>query len=111
MTFFRGKHMKYNSDEVFILLNGYFIVKIIEALEHLNTNFDVSLVVDRHFRVQKYEIELLLASFMKIHFSEFWFSETNVYRSKMGIHNYFNALPMIIDNFLQKQPCKSGDIR
>ena len=73
--------MKYNSDEVFILLNGYFFVEIFGGLKHLNTDFDVSLVVDvdRHFRVQKYEIELLLGSFMKMHFSEFWLSETNVY--------------------------------
>ena len=90
--------MKYNSDEVFILLNGYFFVEIFGGLEHLNTDFDVSLVMDRHFRVQKYEIELLLASFMKMHFSEFWLSETNVYRSKMGIHNYSNALLMVVDS-------------
>lgn len=83
MTFFSEKYIKYNSDEVFISWNGYFFVEIIVALEHLNTDFNVNLVMDLHFRNQKYEIEL-------------W----------SGIHNYFNALFMFSDNYWQNETMK-----
>ena len=58
--------------------------KIIDALEYLNTDFDVSLVINQHFRILKYEIMLFLGRFMKVHLLQFRPSETNVYQSKIS---------------------------